>query len=519
MLLLLCALLAVSTSVALRERINAMTTPTEVTQFALEEVPSSHDLFQQLIALARETIDDGDIAFRKMQATEQWLFFGDVHGDHGVVEAALDRFGLPEENRLGYVFQGDVLDRADSPKEEIGTFALVLLLKLKSPKNVVFIRGNHETGYGISKLFYAALQEVFPDQSTELMRETSRLFLKLPFALLVQEHATDKTVLFVHGGLPMRGAKVAKTQFKQMSRYPVPKYLSSRILKQLGHPIEEEEAGQTAFHSVNVVFGKEPTANWLDLDTFSASTQSDSDYDNFTVIDGAGAHLETEETKVEVTQAQETEEKAEVELDDLPAELEFEATQPLPVPVETEKPTEQSKADIEQTQATHTVEEEAEEEEEEPIRVKWSDLTSEHLTDFIYNDALFELGLNDADDTVPASTPDTDAVFDMVFETETFVGVRGKDGNLLRPSKEPVPTQHVFLEALRQVKRTQASFTFTQQDGREDQSPVIGSNKDRYGSGYNLSALEVQQLEHETLWNDAPMETMPFPEAVQLSTN
>lgn len=65
---------------------------------------------------------------------------GDLHGQFPDLLRLLELGGMP--GRQAYVFLGDYVDRG---RHSVATLSLLLLLKLKHPKRVFLLRGNHET--------------------------------------------------------------------------------------------------------------------------------------------------------------------------------------------------------------------------------------------------------------------------------------------------------------------------------------------------------------------------------------
>eukprot|EP01061_Rhynchopus_euleeides_P007227 TRINITY_DN1620_c3_g1_i1.p1 TRINITY_DN1620_c3_g1~~TRINITY_DN1620_c3_g1_i1.p1 ORF type:complete len:596 (+),score=164.61 TRINITY_DN1620_c3_g1_i1:295-2082(+) len=130
---------------------------------------------------------------------------GDIHGQFDdLVSQVLVRGGEPGETR--YVFLGDFVDRGEN---SLLCMALILLYKIKFPKHVVILRGNHEsrvtnTMYG----FHEECRQKYPmamsnfstlyagKPDSEIWTLFNHLFDALPLAALIGGKAFG-----CHGGL------------------------------------------------------------------------------------------------------------------------------------------------------------------------------------------------------------------------------------------------------------------------------------------------------------------------------
>jgi serine/threonine-protein phosphatase PP1 catalytic subunit len=122
---------------------------------------------------------------------------GDIHGQYFDLLELFRRDGIPPGT--SYLFLGDYVDRGNN---SIETFALLLSLKVKYPRNVWLLRGNHETE-DVSRLYG------FRYECTERYNETlwinfTNVFKYLPLAAVISER-----IFCVHGGLSPQLKKVA----------------------------------------------------------------------------------------------------------------------------------------------------------------------------------------------------------------------------------------------------------------------------------------------------------------------
>ncbi len=115
------------------------------------------------------------------------IFVGDTHGDLEATQKVTNRY-LNEENTL--IFLGDYVDRGDFSRENI---VLLFRLKLRFPRNLILLMGNHE-GFQF-KEFYPA--NFWLGLSGEEREQFGGVFAHLPLAVFA-----DNGVLGLHGALP-----------------------------------------------------------------------------------------------------------------------------------------------------------------------------------------------------------------------------------------------------------------------------------------------------------------------------
>ncbi|KAG9394369.1 Calcineurin-like phosphoesterase [Carpediemonas membranifera] len=114
---------------------------------------------------------------------------GDLHGQFYDLVRLLELAGDPEKTR--YLFLGDYIDR--------GTFSLettitLYSMKLRYPKNVFLLRGNHECRQMAD--FFNFRLEILHKQDNEVLELFQKSFDHLPLAAIV-----DNRFFAVHGGI------------------------------------------------------------------------------------------------------------------------------------------------------------------------------------------------------------------------------------------------------------------------------------------------------------------------------
>ena len=114
---------------------------------------------------------------------------GDTHGQFNDLLRLFEFGGRPP--KTNYLFLGDYVDRG---KNSIETIGLLLAYKIKYPKNVFLLRGNHESE--IINHVYGFFDECKRRYNLKIYKLFSDCFNWLPISAIV-----DDKILCMHGGL------------------------------------------------------------------------------------------------------------------------------------------------------------------------------------------------------------------------------------------------------------------------------------------------------------------------------
>jgi len=117
------------------------------------------------------------------------IIVGDIHGHLTDLQAIFQKHGLPPSK--SYLFLGDYVDRGGN---SIETISLLFSLKIKYPKNVYLLRGNHECKE-ISRI-YGFYDECKRWYSISLWKVFNDCFDCLPLCAIVENQ-----IFCVHSGL------------------------------------------------------------------------------------------------------------------------------------------------------------------------------------------------------------------------------------------------------------------------------------------------------------------------------
>ena len=97
----------------------------------------SKELMMELVIRAKRVFDQ---EANMVRVSGQSYIFGDVHGQYYDLVHELGHIESPETSN--WVFLGDYVDRGAYGPEVV---CYLIAMKLRYPKSVVLLRGNHET--------------------------------------------------------------------------------------------------------------------------------------------------------------------------------------------------------------------------------------------------------------------------------------------------------------------------------------------------------------------------------------
>lgn len=152
------------------------------------ETLSSHELRLLLNAAMDILLDESNVPNVPLPVT----ICGDIHGQFPDLLNLLACTGGIGTTGMHYTFLGDLVDRGFNSVEVL---SFLLLMKVKYPRNITLIRGNHETRqltatYG----FYDECKRKF--NTLDVWRQCMEMFDCMPVAALIEGRG-----FCVHGGL------------------------------------------------------------------------------------------------------------------------------------------------------------------------------------------------------------------------------------------------------------------------------------------------------------------------------
>jgi diadenosine tetraphosphatase ApaH/serine/threonine PP2A family protein phosphatase len=143
--------------------------------------------------------------------------FGDIHGQYQDLMRFFDLWGSPSEEgdieSYDYLFLGDYVDRGSHSLE---TICLLMALKVKYPKQIHMIRGNHEdrwinNAFGFADECSTRIGED-PNDPKSMFAQINDVFDWLPLSALI-----DNKIICLHGGIGSTVQTLA-----QISKIPRP---------------------------------------------------------------------------------------------------------------------------------------------------------------------------------------------------------------------------------------------------------------------------------------------------------
>jgi len=124
-----------------------------------------------------------------LELTAPIIICGDIHGQYRDLIRLFDFGGTPEKKQ--YLFLGDYVDRG---KNSIECISLLLAYKIKFPKNIYLLRGNHESE--MINRTYGFYDECKRRYNLRIWKVFSDCFNWLPISAIV-----NSRILCMHGGL------------------------------------------------------------------------------------------------------------------------------------------------------------------------------------------------------------------------------------------------------------------------------------------------------------------------------
>lgn len=131
--------------------------------------------------------------------------FGNLHGNYNDLMRFFDIWKAPQETGditdFDYIFLGNYVDRGSQSLEVI---CLLLALKLKYPRQIFLLRGNHEDRnvnkyLGFGQECAQRFNENIEDPNS-VFNKMNDLFEWMPLGALLQEKNQNR-ILCIHGGI------------------------------------------------------------------------------------------------------------------------------------------------------------------------------------------------------------------------------------------------------------------------------------------------------------------------------
>lgn len=132
--------------------------------------------------------------------------FGNLHGNYVDLMRFFDIWKGPSEGgdiqAFDYIFLGNYVDRGSFSLEVI---CLLMALKLKYPKQIVLLRGNHEDRnvnrhLGFGRECATRLGENI-DEPNSVFQRINNMFEYMPLAAIIEDKQLQHKVLCVHAGI------------------------------------------------------------------------------------------------------------------------------------------------------------------------------------------------------------------------------------------------------------------------------------------------------------------------------
>lgn len=137
--------------------------------------------------------------------SEPIVIVGDIHGQYYDLCHMLDKAGPPPN--INYLFLGDYVDRGIFGLE---CMLLLMAIKINFPKNVILLRGNHESRNMTENFTFR--EEVISRYDIEIYNILMEVFDAMPLACIV-----DNKYFGMHGGISPELTKL--DQIEKINRF------------------------------------------------------------------------------------------------------------------------------------------------------------------------------------------------------------------------------------------------------------------------------------------------------------
>jgi len=188
------------------------------------------------------------------------IVVGDLHGQFYDFLELLSRGG--DVSTSTYVFLGDFVDRGHYSVE---TISLLVVLKVRYPRNIVLLRGNHESRQ-VTQVYGFYDEVVKKYGNSNVWKYFTDLFDYLPLAALI-----DDSVFCVHGGLsPFLPTLDQIRCLQRVQEIPTGPY--GDLL--WSDPEDNIEDWEVNMRGAGWLFGRNPTEEFLYLNSLSLVTRA-----------------------------------------------------------------------------------------------------------------------------------------------------------------------------------------------------------------------------------------------------
>jgi serine/threonine-protein phosphatase PP1 catalytic subunit len=177
-------------------------------EFTINNISITEDDANLLISEGIRVISNESVC---LELSPKLNVCGDIHGQYYDLLRLFEINGHPPKSR--YLFLGDYVDRG---KQSLETICLLIAYKIRYPKDIYLLRGNHESA-NVCKV-YGFFDECKKRLSVKIWKSFCDLFDYLPLTALI-----DSKILCMHGGISRD--LISVKQLKEIKRpLEVPEY-------------------------------------------------------------------------------------------------------------------------------------------------------------------------------------------------------------------------------------------------------------------------------------------------------
>jgi len=209
----------------------------------LNDIQDNPDLVEQLtLNQIKELLTKAKTIFKKettlLEITGNIGFIGDTHGDFNTTKKIINNFSTLDH----LIFLGDYIDREPQEWGSIYNILYLLALKVKHPKHIFLLRGNHEGNYLITCHPYEFKKELIEKYGSERIHNLfEEVFSELPLMTLANNSIFASHAGIIKDGNLQKLHNIDKNEEESVLEITWSDPVESPSYRAIGKPFSQDE--------------------------------------------------------------------------------------------------------------------------------------------------------------------------------------------------------------------------------------------------------------------------------------